>query len=120
MGFLIQDRSGISQHFLFGFFTTFLVTLAQSMTMFYFIGTGKMVKDSVANLSGGTGIHSANKALQGEGLPAIVMGHALHDGDDDSWRRRGYTRHSDIRPYDPGHDCRSTTTLLRSGERSTA
>jgi hypothetical protein len=53
MGFMIADRSGVSQHFLFGFFTTFMVTLAQSMTMFYFIGTGKQVKDLVANHPGG-------------------------------------------------------------------
>ena len=48
MGFMISDRAGIRQHFLFGFFTTFMVALAQSMTMFYFIGTGKQVKDLVA------------------------------------------------------------------------
>jgi hypothetical protein len=46
-GFMVGN-SGISQHFLFGFFTTFLVALSQSMTMFYFIGTGKQVKDLVA------------------------------------------------------------------------
>ena len=45
LGFSVQGRAGVSQHFLFGFFTTFLVTLAQSMTMFYFIGTGKQVKE---------------------------------------------------------------------------
>src|SRR5437773_2026495 len=43
-----QGRSGIGPHFMWGFFATFLVTLAQSMTMFYFIGTGKQVKDLVA------------------------------------------------------------------------
>jgi hypothetical protein len=36
-------------HIEFGMFATFLVTLAQSMTMFYFIGTGKQVKDLVLN-----------------------------------------------------------------------
>src|SRR6266446_6024773 len=41
MGFMMVGRTGLGQHFLFGFFTTFLVTLAQSMTMFYFIGSGK-------------------------------------------------------------------------------
>ena len=49
VGFTIEPGGSIQQHFLFGFFTTFLVTLAQSMTMFYFIGTGKQVKDLVAN-----------------------------------------------------------------------
>jgi hypothetical protein len=48
-GFMMAGRVGLGQHFLFGFFTTFLVALAQSMTMFYFIGTGKQVKDLVLN-----------------------------------------------------------------------
>ena len=49
LGFTLGPGENIQQHFLFGFFTTFLVTLAQSMTMFYFIGMGKQVKDLVAN-----------------------------------------------------------------------
>ena len=49
VGFTMGSGSGIQEHFLFGFFATFLVTLSQSMTMFYFIGTGKQVKDLVAN-----------------------------------------------------------------------
>ena len=49
MGFMMVSRSGLGQHFLFGFFTTFLVTLAQSMIMFYFIGTGRQVKDLMAD-----------------------------------------------------------------------
>ena len=52
MGFMIV-KTTLAQHVLFGFFTTFLVTLTQSMTMFYFIGTGKQVKDLVASLPGG-------------------------------------------------------------------
>src|SRR5437016_12577986 len=53
MGFTMAVRTGLSQHVLLGLFTTFLVTLTQSMTMFYFIGTGKQVKDLVANLPSG-------------------------------------------------------------------
>src|SRR5437868_6793348 len=49
LGFAMAPGGNVQQHFLFGFFTTFLVTLAQTMTMFYFIGTGKQVKDLVAN-----------------------------------------------------------------------
>jgi hypothetical protein len=52
MGFMVV-KTTLAQHVLFGFFTTFLVTLTQSMTMFYFIGTGKQVKDLVANLPSG-------------------------------------------------------------------
>src|SRR5438046_8881037 len=53
LGVMLSPGANIQQHFLFGFFTTFLVTLTQSMTMFYFIGTGKQVKDLVANLPSG-------------------------------------------------------------------
>jgi hypothetical protein len=52
MGFMVV-KTALAQHVLFGLFTTFLVTLTQSMTMFYFIGTGKQVKDLVANLPSG-------------------------------------------------------------------
>jgi hypothetical protein len=52
MGFMVV-KTTLAQHVLFGFFTTFLVTLTQSMTMFYFIVTGKQVKDLVANLPSG-------------------------------------------------------------------
>src|SRR5437667_10256091 len=53
MGFTMAARTGLSQHVLLGLFTPFLVTLTQSMTMFYFIGTGKQVKDLVAALPSG-------------------------------------------------------------------
>jgi hypothetical protein len=51
MGFTMPGRTGLSQHVLMGLFTTFLVTLTQSMTMFYFIGTGKQIKDLVTGLA---------------------------------------------------------------------
>jgi hypothetical protein len=67
---LIQaDGSGISRHFLFGFFTTFLVTLSQSMTMFYFIGTGKMVKDSVASNPSGQEFIQRTKRFKAKVFP---------------------------------------------------
>jgi hypothetical protein len=47
LGYAKPSSVSVSQHVLFGFFATFLVTLSQSMTMFYFIGTGKQVKDLV-------------------------------------------------------------------------
>lgn len=45
LGFAMEGRVGLSQHFLFAMFGTFVVILAQCMSMFYFIGTGKQVKD---------------------------------------------------------------------------
>ena len=69
MGFTIEGRAGISQHFLFGFFTTFLVTLSQSMTMFYFIGTGKQVKDLVASQGAGTDFVQRTKMFKQKVFP---------------------------------------------------
>jgi hypothetical protein len=69
MGFMIADRSGLSQHFLFGFFTTFLVALSQSMTMFYFIGTGKHVKDLVANQPAGQEFIQRTKRFKAKVFP---------------------------------------------------
>ena len=89
MGFMVV-KTTLAQHVLFGFFTTFLVTLTQSMTMFYFIGTGKQVKDLVASLPERRATHSANEGIQGEGLSAVLVGDALHDGDDDYRRRRAH------------------------------
>src|SRR5688572_2340070 len=72
LGFLVQGRTGISQHFLFGFFTTFLVTLSQSMTMFYFIGTGKHVKDLVANQPSGNEFIRRTKVFKAKVFPPAL------------------------------------------------
>jgi hypothetical protein len=68
-GFMLAGRAGVGQHFLFGFFTTFLVALAQSMTMFYFIGTGKHVKDLVANNPGGKEFVQRTKVFKAKAFP---------------------------------------------------
>ena len=68
-GFTMQGRTGLSQHFLFGFFTTFLVALAQSMTMFYFIGTGKQVKDLVASYPAGQELIQRTKRFKAKVFP---------------------------------------------------
>lgn len=45
LGFSIQGGAGLADHFLFALFATLVAVLAQCMSMFYFIGTGKQVKD---------------------------------------------------------------------------
>src|SRR5499426_1552391 len=72
LGFSVHGRMGVSQHFLFGFFTTFLVTLAQSMTMFYFIGTGKQVKDLVASLPAGPQLVQRTKVFKAKVFPPAL------------------------------------------------
>jgi hypothetical protein len=66
---ITMPRAGLSQHVLFGLFTTFLVTLTQSMTMFYFIGTGKQVKDLVAGLPEGGNLIQRTKVFKAKVFP---------------------------------------------------
>ena len=68
MGFSVV-KATLAQHVLFGFFTTFLVTLSQSMTMFYFIGTGKQVKDLVAALPSGPQFVQRTKVFKAKVFP---------------------------------------------------
>jgi hypothetical protein len=68
MGFSVI-RVPLAQHVLFGFFSTFLVTLTQSMTMFYFIGTGKQVKDLGAALPAGPQLIQRTKVFKAKVFP---------------------------------------------------
>lgn len=69
---LTMPRAGLSQHVLFGLFTTFLVTITQSMTMFYFIGTGKHVKDLVASLPEGGNLIQRTKIFKAKVFPPAL------------------------------------------------
>lgn len=71
MGFSVV-KTTLAQHVLFGFFTTFMVTLAQSMTMFYFIGTGKQLKDLVATLPKGPAIVQRTKVFKAKVFPPAL------------------------------------------------
>src|SRR5437667_11950529 len=71
MGFMVV-KTPLAQHVLFGFFTTFLVTLTQSMTMFYFIGTGKHVKDLVASLPAGPQFVQRTKVFKAKVFPPAL------------------------------------------------
>lgn len=48
LGFRIDSQPAVIQHFIFAMFTTFVAVLAQCMSIFYFIGTAKQVKDLMA------------------------------------------------------------------------
>jgi hypothetical protein len=71
MGFTVV-KTTLAQHVLFGFFTTFMVTLTQSMTMFYFIGTGKQVKDLVAALPSGPQFVQRTKVFKAKVFPPAL------------------------------------------------
>jgi hypothetical protein len=66
------DGQNVQQHVLFGLFATFLVTLAQSMTMFYFIGTGKQVKDLVIDHSITEGFVQRTKVFKAKFFPPAL------------------------------------------------
>ena len=72
IGFTMAARTGLSQHVLLGLFATFLVTLTQSMTMFYFIGTGKQVKDLVASLPDGGNLVQRTKVFKAKVFPPAL------------------------------------------------
>src|SRR5690242_4108582 len=72
LGLSMHARAGLSQHFMFGLFTTFLVTLGQSMTMFYFIGTGKHVKDLVAQQPSGNDFVRRTKVFKARVFPPAL------------------------------------------------
>ena len=72
LGFTIDGRVHVQQHVLFGLFATFLVTLAQSMTMFYFIGTGKQVKDLVISHSITEGYVQRTKVFKAKVFPPAL------------------------------------------------
>jgi hypothetical protein len=71
MGFMVV-KTTLAQHVLFGFFTTFLVTLTQSMTMFYFIGTGKQIKDLVGSLAAGPELVQRTKVFKAKVFPPAL------------------------------------------------
>src|SRR6195256_4324915 len=71
MGFMVV-KTTLAQHVLFGLFATFLVTLAQSMTMFYFIGTGKQVKDLVISHSITEGFVQRTKVFKAKVFPPAL------------------------------------------------
>jgi hypothetical protein len=95
-GFRIDSREALQLHVLFGIFATFLVTLAQSMTMFYFIGTGKQVKDLVISHSITEGFVQRTKVFKARVFPpslwamiftmsAMILGGGVHTKMIPSW-----------------------------------
>jgi len=72
MGFTMTARTALAQHVLIGLFTTFLVTLTQSMTMFYFIGTGKQVKDLARGLPSGARLVQRTKIFKAKVFPPAL------------------------------------------------
>ena len=62
MGFFASPVHA-AQHTLFALATVIIGLFAQSMTMFFFIGTGKQLKDATAGTSDEAAVKSATRAL---------------------------------------------------------
>ena len=73
MGFSMDGRVGLSDHFMFGLFATFIVTLSHSMSMFYFIGTGKQVKDLLESHPQAGEFIQRTRVFKSETSPAATM-----------------------------------------------
>jgi len=71
-GLMGMGPADLSWHIRFAFFATFLVTLSQSMTMFYFIGTGKQVKDIVIDHSITEGYVQRTKVFKARVFPPAL------------------------------------------------
>lgn len=100
LGFTLDAGANVQRHVLFGLFATFLVTLAQSMTMFYFIGTGKQVKDLVISHSITEGFVQRTKVFKARVFPpalwamlftmaAMILGGGVHTNRIPSWVHLG-------------------------------
>ena len=73
MGFSMDGRVGFSDHFMFALFATFIVTLSHSMSMFYFIGTGKQVKDLLESHPQAGEFIRRTRVFKSETSPAATM-----------------------------------------------
>lgn len=73
LGFSIQGSTGLSDHFLFALFATLVAVLAQCMSMFYFIGTGKQVKDLLRSHPQAEPFIEQTRAFKSRVFPAATL-----------------------------------------------
>ena len=73
LGFTMDGRIGLQQHFLFALFATFVAILAQCMSMFYFIGTAKQVKDLLGSLPEAPDFISRTREFKSKVFPPATL-----------------------------------------------
>ncbi len=73
LGFSMDGRVGLNDHFLYALFATVIVTLSHSMSMFYFIGTGKQVKDLLESHPQAGEFIQRTRFFKSETSPAATM-----------------------------------------------
>lgn len=73
LGFSIQGGAGLADHFIFALFATLIAVLAQCMSMFYFIGTGKQVKDLMKSDPEAPAFVERTRAFKSSVFPAATL-----------------------------------------------
>ena len=73
VGFSMDGRVGLNDHFMYALFATVIVTLSHSMSMFYFIGTGKQVKDLLESHPQAGEFIQRTRVFKSETSPAATM-----------------------------------------------
>lgn len=76
MGFLASPGH-VAQHILVALMTVLLGLFSQSMTMFFFIGTGKQLKDKVAGKDGEAAVRQATRAMSMKVSPVATFAMAV-------------------------------------------
>jgi hypothetical protein len=72
MGFMATPQH-VATHILVALITVILGLFSQSMTMFFFIGTGKQLKDKAAGTKGATAVRQATRAMAMKVSPAATF-----------------------------------------------
>ena len=76
MGFLASPQH-VATHILTALITVILGLFSQSMTMFFFIGTGKQLKDKSAGTKGEGAVRQATRAMSMKVSPAATFAMAV-------------------------------------------
>ena len=76
MGFMASPTHA-AQHLLVALLTTLIGLFSQSMTMFFFIGTGKQLKEKVAGTKGEQEVRQATRAMSMKVSPVATFAMAV-------------------------------------------
>ena len=90
-GYLVPEQGAFGKHFSLALGSTFLLSLAHSMTMFFFIGTGKHIKELVREHGLATEIIQETVLFKNKLFPSMmvailltmtqfILGGAVHTG----------------------------------------
>ena len=101
IGFMASPQH-VATHILIALITVVLGLFSQSMTMFFFIGTGKQLKDKAAGTKGEAEVRQATRAMAMKVSPAatfamavlmvtFIMGGGVASGKTPKWLHIGLT-----------------------------